>query len=101
MSGCRGLSASWAAALDEELADIVAAEALDHRQPLRHGEGLEPAQAHGADRLVAEIGDDVGGAEIVAVELLGVRDVLFADEAGGADGEGLKRVFHLHGELDG
>ena len=81
------------------LADAVAAEALDHRQPLGHGERLEPAHADRAHRLVADIGDDVRGAEIVAVELLGVRHVEFADEAGGAHREGLHRVFHLHGEL--
>ena len=52
-----------------------------------------------AHRLVADIGDDVGGAEVVAVELLGVRHVELADEAGGAHREGLQRVFHPHGEL--
>ena len=89
------LSASAAAALEQELADIVPAEALDDRQPLGHGEGLEPAHAHRAHRLVADIGDDVGGAEVVAVELLGERHVQFADEAGRAHREGLQRVFHL------
>ena len=38
-----------------------------------------------ADIVVADAGDDVGGAEIVAVELLGVGNVQFADEAGSAD----------------
>jgi hypothetical protein len=48
-----------AAALEQQLPNIGAAEALHHRQPLGHGERLEPAHAHGADRLVADIGDDV------------------------------------------
>ena len=43
---------------------------------------------------VAEIGDQVGGVVVVAVEFLGERAVLLTDEAGGANGEGLQRVFH-------
>ena len=52
-------------------------------------------------RLFADTGDDVGGAEIVAVELLGIGHVEFANEAGGAHREGLQRILHTHGELGG
>src|SRR5882762_4839392 len=90
-----------AAAFDQELADAMSAEALDDGQPLGHGKGLEPAHAQRAHRLVADTGDDVSGTEIVAVELLGVRHVQFADEAGGAHRESLQRVFHPHSEFGG
>ena len=81
-----------AGALEQELPDVVAAEALHDRQPLRHGERLEPAHPERARRLVADIGHDMSGAEVMAVELLGVRHVQLADEAGGAHREGLQRV---------
>ena len=71
----------------------MAAKALHHRQPFGHGERLDPAHAHRTDRLVAKIGDDMGGAVIVAVELFGERHVELADEAGGADRESLQRFF--------
>src|SRR5262249_3455686 len=90
-----------AAALEQELTDIVPAEALDDRQPLGHGEGLEPAYAHGPGRFIADIGHDMGGGEVVAVELFRIGYVELADEGGCAHGKGLQRVLHAHGEPGG
>src|SRR5262249_7237751 len=100
-NGATAAPGQGAAVLEQGPTDAVSADPLDDRQPFGYGEGLEPAHTHGAHRFIAEIGDHMGGAEIVAVELLGVGNVQFANETSGADRERLQRVLHLHGHPDG
>ena len=70
---------------------IFAADA----EPLELHEIAEIAQSDRARRIAADIGDELGGAEIVTVEFFLIGAELLGDIGGGTQGEDLGELGHV------
>src|SRR4051812_30710158 len=86
--------------LDQLNGGAAVAVFLAHRDAFELGEIGEEAQPHAADRLIADIGQKMRGAEVIAVIFLFIRAFLFADIDGVADGGDAHQVVKRPGERD-
>lgn len=82
-------------------ADAETPELGPHRRPLRLGEIGEPADAEGTGGFPVDTGDEVGGGEVVAVELLVIGAGLLGAEDEAAEHEDLGQVVEAADHVDG
>ena len=74
---------------------------MPDREPFDLREISEITDADAGDRLGAAVADQMGGAQVIAVELLVVRTFLLADEDGAADRDHVHVVRHGADHPDG
>src|SRR4029079_18453766 len=74
--------------------DAGVAALVADRQPFELGEIREVTNPHAADRLMSAVANQMGGGEIVAVELLLERAMLLAHVDGAADRDRARHLIH-------